>query len=59
MVLSMNRLQGRMVVVNAEQLDDLLELARLAVHRLDPNDQLTRSLASAVSEVRVSSVIEP
>lgn len=54
----MNALQGRMVVVPADTLDDLLELTRLAAERL-PDDQLAKSLRATASEVRVAAVMEP
>lgn len=57
-VQTMNALQGRMVVVPADTLDDLLELTRLAAERL-PDDQLAKSLRATASEVRVAAVMEP
>lgn len=54
----MNALQGRMVVVPAEALDDLLELTRIASDRL-PDDQLSRSLRAAQAQIRVAAVVEP
>jgi hypothetical protein len=57
-VRAMNALQGRMVVVPAEALDDLLELTRLATDRL-PDDQLSRSLRASAAQIRVAAVVEP
>ena len=54
----MNAIEGRLVLVPVDELDDLLELARIAVERL-PDDQLARSLRGAVSQVRLSQLIEP
>lgn len=55
---NMNALDGRLVLVPADQLDDLLELARIATERL-PDDQLSKSLRAAVSQVRLSQLVEP
>lgn len=55
---SMNALDGRLVLVPADQLDDLLELARIATDRL-PDDQLSRSLRAAIGQVRLSQLVEP
>lgn len=55
---SMNTLEGRQVLVPADRLDDLLELARLAIERL-PDDQLARSLKAATSDIRLSRLFEP
>jgi len=55
---SMNALEGRLVLVRADQLDDLLELTRLACDRL-PDDQLARSLKASLGQVRLSQLIEP
>lgn len=55
-----SRLSDRQVVVNAQDLDDLTELARLAsdhLQRLDP--ALAASLRSVSAEVRARSVLEP
>jgi hypothetical protein len=57
-VKAMNALQGRMVVVPAQALDDLLELTRLATDRL-PDDQLSRSMRASAAEIRVVAVVEP
>lgn len=57
-VSAMMDVRGKLVVVPADQLDDLLELARLAAERL-PDDQLARSLRSATATVRCSQLIEP
>lgn len=54
----MNTTDRRLVLVPADQLDDLLELARVAVDRL-PDDQLSRALRGQISEVRVSALMEP
>jgi len=54
----MNALDGRLVLVPADQLDDLLELARIATDRL-PDDQLSRSLRAAIGQVRLSQLVEP
>lgn len=55
---NMNALDGRLVLVPADQLDDLLELARITTERL-PDDQLCRSLRAAISQVRLSQLVEP
>ena len=55
----MNALDGRLVVVNARDLDDLLELARLASERLPLGDPITTSLRGACAQVRVGAVPEP
>ena len=55
----MNALDGRLVVVPADKLDDLCELARLAVDRLPAPDPLTSALRGAIAEVRLSQVVEP
>lgn len=55
---SMYAIDGRLVLVPADQLDDLLELARIATERL-PEDQLARSLRAAISQVRLSRSVEP
>ena len=52
-------MSDRLVVVSAAQLDDLLELARLAVARLDVTDPLRSALAGSVSAVRIGSTLEP
>lgn len=57
-IASMNALDGRLVLVPADQLDDLLELSRIATERL-PDDQLSRSLRAAISQVRLSQLVEP
>ena len=57
-ITTMNALDGRLVLVPADQLDDLLELARIATERL-PDDQLSKSLKAAVSQVRLSQLVEP
>lgn len=55
---SMYAIDGRLVLVPADQLDDLLELARITIERL-PDDQLARSLRAAISQVRLSRLVEP
>ncbi len=49
----------KLVMVSARRLDDVLELARLAVGRLPQDDPLTRALAGAVAETRLTAVVEP
>lgn len=49
----------RLVVVPAALLDDLLELARLAVDRLDRDDPLRSALAGSVGAVRTTATLEP
>lgn len=58
-VTPMNALDGRLVVVNARHLDDLLEMARLAVDRLPDTDPLASHLRGAVAQVRLGAVLEP
>lgn len=55
----MNATDGRLVVVPAARLDDLLELARLAADRLPEHDALTTALAGAAAQVRSDSILEP
>jgi hypothetical protein len=50
---------GRLVVIPAAQLDDLLELSRLAADRLDDIDPLRLALIGAVGAVRLSAIVEP
>jgi hypothetical protein len=54
----MKALKGRLVVVPADELDDLLELTRMATDRL-PDDPLTSALVASAAQVRSSAVIEP
>lgn len=56
----MNSLAARQVVVNAADLDDFTELARLASDRLDSLDPALAAALRAVSaEVRTRAVLEP
>jgi len=55
----MNALDGRLVVVNARHLDDLLELSRLASERLPDGDPLATNLRGATAQVRFGAVLEP
>ena len=50
--------RGRLVIVPAEALDDLIELARLAVGRLDQNDPLTKALNGAAAQVSASMILD-
>lgn len=56
---TMNTSTERFVVVPAAQLDDLLELSRLAVDQLPDSDPLALALRGANAQVRVASVLEP
>jgi hypothetical protein len=58
-VMNMNALDGRLVLVNARVLDDLLEMARLASERLPETDPLASSLRGSVAQVRLGAVMEP
>jgi len=49
----------RLLLIPAAQLDDLLELARLAAARLPEYDALQLALIGAIAEVRISSAYEP
>lgn len=49
----------RLVVISATQLDDLLELARFAVDRLDEIDPLRTALLGSIGAVRMSATFEP
>ena len=56
----MNSLAARHVVVNAADLDDLTELARLASDRIEALDPaLAASLRAVSAEVRARAVLEP
>lgn len=46
------------VLVKARTLDDLTELARLAVERLPESDPLVTALRGAIAQVRTESVAE-
>lgn len=59
LVVEHNISTDRLVVISATQLDDLLELARLAVDRLDEIDPLRSALAGSISAVRMSATFEP
>ena len=58
-VAPMNTLDGRLLVVPARPLDDLLELARIATERLPEHDPVASSLRGAIGQVRSSLVPEP
>lgn len=49
----------RFALVPAGQLDDLLELSRLAVDRLPETDPLASALRGATAQVRIAAVLEP
>lgn len=49
----------KLVVVSAAQLDDLLELSRLAVDRIAESDPLRLALLGSISAVRLAATIEP
>lgn len=55
---SMNALEDRMVLVPAGQLDDLLEVSRLASERLH-GDAVGDALRGSAAAVRASSLLEP
>ena len=55
----MNTLDGRLVVVSARDLDDVLELARVASDRLPEHDPIASNLRGAIAQVRTSAVMEP
>lgn len=55
----MNALDGRLVVVNARDLDDLLELSRVAADRLPDGDSIASNLRGAAAQVRCGAVMEP
>ena len=58
-VAPMDTLDGRLLVVPARPLDDLLELARIATERLPEHDPVASSLRGAIGQVRSSLVPEP
>lgn len=52
----------RIVMIPARSLDDLLELARMAVDRLarlEPDDPLTSALRGVIANARAGSILEP
>ena len=49
----------RLVLVRAAELDDLLELARLAADRLPDPDPLHAALVGSISAIRLGATIEP
>jgi len=55
----MNALEGRLVLVSASRLDDMLELARLASDRLPAEDPIALALKGAAAQVRSEVVFEP
>ena len=56
---TVNASTDRYALVPAGQLDDLLELSRMAVDRLPDTDPLTSALRGATAQVRVAAVLEP
>lgn len=52
-------LAERAVIVQARSLDDLCELSRRALDRLDPTDPLTLALRGAIGQVRADLVVDP
>lgn len=50
---------AQLVVISAQQLDDLLELSRLAVDRLDEIDPLRAALLGSIGAVRMGATLEP
>ena len=55
---NVNALEARLVLVPAGQLDDLLELARLASERLH-GDPVGDALRGSAAAVRANALIEP
>lgn len=55
----MDTLDGRLLIVPARPLDDLLELARIAADRLPDHDPVASSIRGAVAQVRASLILEP
>ncbi len=53
------KVTDRLVVVRADRLDDLCELARAAADQLPDTNPLVSALRGAVAEVRIGSVMEP
>lgn len=49
----------QLVLIPAAQLDDLLELARLAAERIPDPDPLRAALIGAIGAVRLAATIEP
>ena len=54
----MNALESRLVLVPAGELDDLLELARLASERMG-SDPVGDALRGSAAAVRMSALLEP
>ncbi len=49
----------RLVLVPAAQLDELLELARLAAERIPDPDPLRAALVGAIGAIRQAVIVEP
>lgn len=49
----------KLVVVDANALDDLLELVRVAIDRLNAEDDLARCLRGVAADIRTRSLLEP
>lgn len=50
---------GRLVIVPAETLDDLLELSRLAAAQLPLTEPLRHALIGSIAAIRTSITMEP
>lgn len=50
---------GRLVIVPAALLDDMLELARLGIERLDITDPLRPALQGSIAAIRTAGIVEP
>lgn len=59
MMSTVNTSTDRFALVPAGQLDDLLELARLAVDRLPDSDPLTTALRGSAAQIRSVAVLDP
>lgn len=55
----MSTTHAKLVMVDANALDDLLELIRVALTRLDSEDDLTRCLRGVAADIRARSLLEP
>lgn len=59
MMCVMSTTYAKLVMVDANALDDLLELVRVAITRLGSEDDLTRCLRGLSADIRTRSLLEP
>lgn len=55
----MRNVEDSLVLVSAKALDDVLELSRSLVERLDHNDPLAIALRGAIAQARADVILEP